>query len=208
MFSRNTLLALVLGLLALVGGWSLRPLLFDSTSTPAEANAGLEACNAMLKTFDEYPLVYLGDEYEGLPLVYCEHRRTSGTSYGIPPTDQVFFIYGRCTPTGDDAPSCAPPLQVHILPGCSPIPVRALDSERVTVRGVGVSMLGDAAFAAAPGFHVQISAAQGDASTNREAALRALESLRGANAKASAILSKSSLVAPGASQELNASCFS
>lgn len=115
------LLPLVVGLASLAGGWFVRPMVFGSTSSPAQANAGLEACHALIVSFTAYPLVYIGDNFDGLPLNQCERRQTSGTPYGIPPTDQVIFIYGTCTPTGppeDDAPSCLPPLQVSLPRVC------------------------------------------------------------------------------------------
>jgi hypothetical protein len=101
------------GAAALASGMAAQILIRDA-SEPAAANAGVEACLARVRDFDEYPLLFLGEEFEGHQLVWCSHRRTSGTDYGIPPTDQFIFVYGDCTPTGVSERSCKPPIQVHV----------------------------------------------------------------------------------------------
>ncbi len=188
---RVAFVALAAGLVALAGGWALQAVISRNSASPAVSGAGLDACHALIERFDAYPIVYLGDEYDGLPLRTCHRRQTPGTAYGIPPTDRVTFIYGFCELTGAE-PSCAPPLQIHVLPACSPLPGEM--PKLSTTRGVEALALGRASvFAAAPQFHVKISAAQGDAAKNRETALRAFDALRGANELASSISSSSRL---------------
>jgi hypothetical protein len=69
------------------------------------------------KSFAEYRLYYLGAAYGDLPLTYAELGPGSGE--GI---RRAFdFIYGSCTPSGDDG-GCAPPLDVQNWSICTRFP--------------------------------------------------------------------------------------
>jgi len=185
------LLTLGIGLAVLAGAYAARGPL-SRVTTPG-ASAGVEKCHELIDNFTDYPIVYLGDEFEGLPLTYCEHAHTNGTGYGIPPTDQVVLIYGTCTPVGGIDASCEPPLQVHIYPSCMPIPVQAPGNAFTTDRGVDLAMLNRTdVFAEAGDYHVKIAAA-GVSDAASERSLRAFGALRGANPRAAAITAESSL---------------
>ena len=89
------------------------------------------------RAFEEYPLYFAGDRVDGHALVAVVRR--SGAA------EFVSFIYGDCTPAGEEG--CAPPLEIQVWPACrrhlalyeaSP-GTPAL--ERTTVRGVPAALL-------------------------------------------------------------------
>jgi len=51
---------------------------------------------------DDRPHFYLGASFRGLLLTHVEKIRTRAN-----------FIYGDCTPTGGEQPSCSPPLEIQ-----------------------------------------------------------------------------------------------
>lgn len=75
------------------------------------------------KNFTEFPLYWLGDSFEGLPLTQVYRRE-----YDPPPdsihqlsrSNAVYFIYGDCNPNRLFGPSrCNVPLSVMIEPNCA-----------------------------------------------------------------------------------------
>lgn len=79
------------------------------------------------RQFDEYPLYWVGEEFEGLPLVHVDTR---------PESAFATFIYGDCEPRGWDG-GCPPPLQLQISPLCSHLEVVRLapPARRRMIRG-------------------------------------------------------------------------
>jgi hypothetical protein len=85
------------------------------------------------RAFEDFPLLYAGEQVDGLPLATIV-RRNDTASY-------VSFVYGDCEPGAPDQ-GCAPPAEVQVWPTCA----RSLDLyrggsgsaavEHVTVRGV------------------------------------------------------------------------
>ena len=70
------------------------------------------------KQFREFPLYWLGESYEGLPLTKIIRYRYDPEP-PIPATEAeniVLFIYGSCTPGPDSG--CAPPLSIRVEPYC------------------------------------------------------------------------------------------
>jgi hypothetical protein len=59
-----------------------------------------DALSAM-KT-ESLPYFFLGNSFHGLPLTHVEHAQRSAS-----------LIYGDCTPTGGEQPSCVPPLEIQ-----------------------------------------------------------------------------------------------
>lgn len=204
---RQFILVALVGLIVFAGAFSLRGLISRQVRGGAEAGAGLEACRALIAGFQDYPLVYLGEEFEGLPLTTCMRTQTAATSYGVPATDFVTFIYGTCTlDFSEPDPSCAPPLQIHV-DSCMPVPVVAVPSGQ-TRRGVDTAFLnrGSSVFAEASRFNVQISAAVGDVAADQATALRAFDALRGANPLAAGIGVNSPLTALGEAPQPRGPC--
>lgn len=153
-----------------------------------KAAEALEACHTMLRDMDDYPLVFLGEEFEGLPLVWCHRKQTSGTSYGIPPTDQVIFVYGTCTPTGGDEASCLPPLQVHVYPPCQELAFDPGTTRTTSIRWTDTFILTNGnPYVLTSTYHAKISAGRGGR------AIHAVGGLRGANALAAPITAAADL---------------
>lgn len=65
---------------------------------------GIKAKLAEVRDSD-VPLYYAGDSFAGLPLTHVE-------TYG---RGNALFVYGNCTPSGDDG-GCAPPIEIQIFP--------------------------------------------------------------------------------------------
>ena len=198
----RSLLVVLAGVIVFAATFGLRGPISRLAGSGAEAGAGLEACRALLADFQDYPLVYAGEEFEGMPLTTCMRRQTPATNYGVPATDQVIFVYGTCTPDlSSPDPSCAPPLQIHVYPGWMPSPLAAVPSGE-TRRGVETALMnqGSAVSADASRYRVKISAAVADPAANQALALRAFDALRGANPIAAAISDGLPLTAPGVPQ--------
>lgn len=182
------LILLALGSLAV--GWWLRQALSERTET---ASAGAAECRELVRTFDAYPLVYLGDSFEGLPLEYCVRRQSAAIADRNPATDRFVFVYGSCTIEPGQS-SCPAPLQVSVFPRCDP-PFEsgaALD----TIRGSEAKTLGAASLLVeSEQYSVVVSSGTANAS---DAAFvrRALLELRGANPLAARLTASKPLADP------------
>ncbi len=90
------------------------------------------------RQFTEFPLYWLGESYEGLPLTKIIRYRYDPEP-PIPPIEaenSVTFIYGSCTPGPESG--CAPPLSIRVEPYCMKPPERIAPAVRGTpfeVRG-------------------------------------------------------------------------
>src|SRR6266581_1995367 len=103
-------LGLVIGFGAFIG------LRYAANTRSAEAQRN---CVQIANEFSDYPLVFLGPQFQGLPLTGCQ-RDVTPDKYDLdgsvrePATDMFSFIYGtRKLPPGDEA-RCAPPVQVFV----------------------------------------------------------------------------------------------
>jgi hypothetical protein len=70
-----------------------------------------------LKAFDEFPVYWVGDEFDGLQLeqiIRVNHVRAAETI--APSENTVVLIYGSCDPAPSE--SCSPPLSVRVEPSC------------------------------------------------------------------------------------------
>jgi hypothetical protein len=68
------------------------------------------------RSFRDYTLYYLGDSFHGLPLTSAGRGPGSGTHL----RRAWSFVYGSCTPSGDEG--CAPPLEVQNWSICTRFP--------------------------------------------------------------------------------------
>jgi hypothetical protein len=84
------------GALAACGGAADEP-------APLAADLTLEQARA----FEEFPLVYAGERFDGLPLVAIVRRDDTA--------DYVSFVYGDCRPSSPEG-GCAPPAEVQVWP--------------------------------------------------------------------------------------------
>jgi hypothetical protein len=73
---------------------------------------------AALAAFDEFPLYFLGDSFQGLPLV--EIQRVVGTPRPNRPvtSNYMLFVYGTCEVAPGSDTGCPVPLTVHVWPAC------------------------------------------------------------------------------------------
>jgi hypothetical protein len=62
---------------------------------------------AQAQAFDEFPLVYAGEQVDGLPLVAILRRDDTA--------DYVSFVYGDCRPASPEG-GCAPPAEIQVWP--------------------------------------------------------------------------------------------
>jgi hypothetical protein len=111
--------ALVVGLWAAFGQGGV-----TETATATRINWTL----ADVRTFNEYPVYYLGQQYQGLPLVEIIRTDWPGSFPDDPklnrPDHDVTFIYGDCEiPPGEE--SCPAPLAVIVRPE-SEVPYEAV----------------------------------------------------------------------------------
>jgi hypothetical protein len=129
------------------------------------SNADLEAA----REFDDYPLLWAGEEFEGLPVTHVELGPGGAT-----------FIYGDCEPKGDDEPSCTTPLQLQVFPLCANLAAvaRAPIWKRRSIRGAPVGTIDSAPVLFSR--RVQVKAYRGEGS-DPGLAWRALVALRSAN---------------------------
>jgi hypothetical protein len=69
--------------------------------------------------FTEFPLYWLGESYNGLPLTRIIRYRYDPEPPipAVTAEDSVAFIYGTCTPSPEAG--CAPPLQIIVEPYCT-----------------------------------------------------------------------------------------
>ncbi|MGH2963971.1 MAG: hypothetical protein ACRDMH_01135 [Solirubrobacterales bacterium] len=80
----------------------------SDSRTPRAADRELDRA----RSFDHYTLYYLGNSFRGLRLTDVLAR----PEFGHETWD---FIYGNCTPTGGEQPSCPPPLDIQNWSVCA-----------------------------------------------------------------------------------------
>jgi hypothetical protein len=112
-------------------------LLLRSDAQPPAATAQDTAGSFDATSFDEFPLLSLGDEFEGLPLTHVVHQ------VGGPSGDQqmITFIYGDCVMKNPDTP-CPAPLQVTNYSSCGPDIASQTLRDQIEVRGVATRHYG------------------------------------------------------------------
>lgn len=158
------------------------------STSPSQATDPVK-CEQLMKSFDDYPLVWLGEDFEGLPLTGCEHVTTAASSYGIPATDHFYIYYGTCRPGDNEHGSCLIPVQVSVEPACSTPIIEDAKKRHFAIRGTAASELYEGSIQIeAPLFKVLIGGSGGNSAGTAQAA-RAAEVIEGANALASQLTS-------------------
>jgi hypothetical protein len=100
-------------------------------------------CPRRLSEFQEFPIYWLGESFEGLPLTSVDVADYS--DYEGQPTREVLVIYGSCVVRAGDE-GCGIPLTIQISRFCES-PVEAI---RVAQAGDGVGLRGAKASAESP----------------------------------------------------------
>jgi hypothetical protein len=123
------------------------------------------------RQFDEFPLYWVGERFERWDLTYIELDS---------PADFVTFIYGTCTPSDGEQPSCTAPLQIQLSPLCAHLDVvaRAPIWKRRSIRGAPVGTIDSAPVLFARGAQVKVYRGEG---SDPGLPLRALRALRSVN---------------------------
>lgn len=80
-------------------------------------------CAQRLKDFQEHPVFWLGETFEGLPLTSVDVADYSARDQRR--VREISLKYGSCVPSGDAR--CEPPLSIHIAPHCE----SSVDSARI-----------------------------------------------------------------------------
>lgn len=142
----------LIGLAVFAGGFAVTgvalSLLGGGGGSAAPASAGQITWTIEdAKAFTDFPLYWLGESYEGLPLTKIIRYRYDPEP-PISPIEAeniVLFIYGSCTPGPESG--CAPPLSIRVEPYCMKPPERIATAVRGTpfeVRGaVAEQIAGD-----------------------------------------------------------------
>src|SRR5919108_3741305 len=140
----------------------------ESGSDATVESSGVAAAPAR-RAFDAYPLYWVGERFERWEL----------TTVDLDAPGFVTFIYGTCTPVGDDR-GCSPPLQIQVSPLCRHLDVVARTPiwKRRQVRGAPVGTIDSAPVLFTSGSQVKVYRGEGS-----DAGLpwRALTALRSAN---------------------------
>lgn len=92
---------------------------------------------AEARTFQDFPVYYVGETFDAHPLVAVLRRKDTGSHPDEPiRANYVSFIYGDCDAGGDLG--CAPPLEVQTSPAClyTPEDIALVPDEIVQARGV------------------------------------------------------------------------
>jgi hypothetical protein len=116
------------------------------------------------RAFDRFPLYWLGDRFAKWDLATID-----GLDYDSP---IVTFIYGDCTPHGDDEPSCTPPLQVQVSASCS-----GPNTVLRRIRGAPVGIIDSAPVLYARGAEIKVYRGEGSSPGDPVRALRTLRSI-------------------------------
>jgi len=165
-------------------------------STPgAEAN---KDCLQSAQDFMEYPLIFAGTEFRGLPLSGCQRyvtpeKHNLDGSVREPAMDFFGFTYGSCAPVGDEG-GCPPPVQILVDPPCAPAISGDVIREQVEVRGVWTAVKLDGSLRIeTPNFKMTVYALAGDYELNKQEAIAVVQALRGVNTRAAALALDSQL---------------
>jgi len=154
---------LVAGALAFLGVDRLRGSDVASPALSVPRVRGLDDA----RRFRDYPLYWLGETFEGLPLMAVQG--VGGSGYSV---DAVAFIYGDCTiPPGGE--SCPVPLDIDILPHCKVPPAiiaeRAKRGQPFTLRGASAQWVGETLHVWTGPVVIRVSSTLGDSFTTEAA---------------------------------------
>jgi len=152
----------------------------SSPSVQADLN-----CQQAARDFTDYPLVYPGTDFQGLPLTACQRVRTpANVNTGVPAMDYFVFTYGSCTPR--EEAGCPAPVEVIVDPPCAPSLSERVKKEKVKIRGQDIDVKMDGSLRIeGQSFKATIYASGGDYESSMQKAEAVVAALRGANDLAS-----------------------
>ena len=145
---RTVCAAIGLGLLALLLGGIVWAVVGRGGGTTSVTANPLMWSVEDAREFEEFPVYWLGESFQGLPLV-AVHRmdypgRWPGEIYNLP-WHEVRFIYGDCTIAPGET-GCPAPLSMHTRPYCEVPPEVIADAVKIgppeVIRGAVVQRMG------------------------------------------------------------------
>lgn len=157
--------------------WDARAVSPSETPVPAALHMTLDE----LKEFRDFPVFWLGEEYQGLPVTGITHYRESGApEIGIPPQEDVAVTYGTCTPPEPPLEGgCVPPITVFSERPCSMPPSllveEAKNGPERRMRGATVQVV------VSGNVLVYFGQTMVNIASTRDVGLAAVGALRGAN---------------------------
>ncbi|MEX2227228.1 MAG: hypothetical protein WEB52_12355 [Dehalococcoidia bacterium] len=170
---------------ALVGWSVVDPL--GQTVSGTVVSADDPECSDKVRAYDDHALVYLGNEFEGLPLLTCQAPYFPATDYGIPETRFFAFVYG-CLPLADEErEGCTADVQVTVFPCDGPdLADEVTERANLNIRGAGASRKHDGSiYIKGATVNVMISTGRHTEDAKNQAE-RAAHALIGANALSAA----------------------
>jgi hypothetical protein len=123
------------------------------------------------REFAAFPLYWVGERFEEWELTHIELPGPAGFAT---------FVYGDCTPRGEDHPSCVPPLQIQVSPLCLNLDAvaRARIWRERRVRNAPVGTIDSAPVLFTSGAQVKVYRGEG---SDPGLPMRALQALRSVN---------------------------
>jgi hypothetical protein len=144
---RTVCAAIGLGLLALLVGGVVWAVVGRGDGTTSVTADPLTSAVEDAREFDEFPVYWLGESFQGLPLVRVTQMdypgHAPGTIYNLP-WHEVGFIYGNCTIAPGES-SCPVPLSIAVRPYCEVPPevvVQVWTESLEEIRGALVHRMG------------------------------------------------------------------
>lgn len=194
--------------LAALFSWSIGDP-FRRVAAGPSVSAEDPGCAEKAKAYQDHALVYLGDEFEGLPLRTCRARYFPATDYGIPESQFFVFVYGCVPVASDEGDRCVAELQVTIFPCDAPeLADEVKEKGELKLRGTKASKkLDGSAYLEGPTVNVMVSPGR-HTQDGAEQVERAVKKLKGANDLAasfdeSASFSDTEKIKPGAKGACN-----
>jgi hypothetical protein len=146
---KRTVYAVIgLGLLALLAGGIVWAVVGRGDGTTSVGVSHPVTTVDDMREFEEFPVYWLGESFQGLPLAAVQRIDYPGAFPGKPyndPRNEVAFIYGDCTiPPGETG--CPMPLSIDIVPYCDVPPEVIADAVKTgpqeEIRGATVQRTG------------------------------------------------------------------
>lgn len=154
-----------------MGTRALGALLAAVALSLASCGGGDDVDLGAAREFDGFALLWAGERFEEWEVTHLEIPTAGGFA---------LIVYGDCTPTGGEQPSCTPPLQLQIQPLCNHLAdvARAPIWKKRSIRGAPVGTIDSAPVLFTR--NVQVKAYRGEGS-DAGLAWRALVALRSLN---------------------------
>jgi hypothetical protein len=140
---------IALGLLALLLGGIVWAVVGRGDGTTSATAGPVTWTLEDAREFEGFPVYWLGESFQGLPLTVVKRIDYPGAFPGKPyddPRNEVRFVYGKCTIAPGES-SCPMPLTIAIRPYCEVPPEVIADTVKIgppeEIRGALVQRMGE-----------------------------------------------------------------